>query len=170
METISEISVFSQNLINFLGEKEVGEVITYESLSEVIGFDVTESKGRGYLGTATKRLLKDEGKVFSCVRSIGVILLSDSEVVKTTSKGYLKSIRAKGRKAYAKSTTVEYESLTPDEKIDWNCTMSILALMNHVTKRRSIREIENKVRDTNLQIDQKETLRILRKPFMNGSE
>lgn len=168
--SISEISIFSQDLIRFLGEKEIGVLIPYEDLSNVIGFDITDSKGRGYLETAKRRLLKDEGMVFETVRGMGIKLLSDEEIAKTTGKSYLKSVRSKGRKAKLKNQSVDYENLTTEAKIDHQCTMSILALMNHVTKRSSINEIKNKVEETTEQISQKETLKMLRKPLMNGDE
>lgn len=169
-KTVNEISIYSQDLIRFLADKKVGEIILYEELSNIINFNVTEPKGRGYLETAKKRLLKDENIVFDTIRGEGIKRLSDEEIAKTTGKGYLKSVRAKGRKAYQKNKVVNYNALSDSAKIDHQCTMTILSLMNHVTDRKSIKKIEDKVKETNLEIDQKETLKMLRKPLMNGSE
>lgn len=170
-KTINEISIFSQDLISFLGEKEVGELVTYEQLSSVVGFDIREDrKGWGYLGTARNRLLKDEKMVFDTIRNEGIVRLSDDQIAKTTGKKYLKSVRGKCRKAYQRNTSVDYDNLTNESKIDHQCTMTILALMNHVTDRKSVKKIENKVTETTQEISQKDALKMLRQPLMNGDE
>lgn len=168
--TINEISIYSQNLIEFIGNKQVGELITYEELSEVIDFDVTQNKGRGYLNTARNRLLKDSGIVIGTIRKEGVKIMSDEEIAKTVGKRYLKALRSKGRKAYHQNTSVDYTDLSPEAKIDHQCTMTILALMQHVTKRKSINKIENKIKETHVEISEKDVLKMLRKPLMNGDE
>ena len=172
METksVNEISTYSIDLIEYLNAKQVGELVTYEELSELIGHDVTQSKGRGYLETAKRRLLKDHAIVFGTIRTEGIKRLSDEEIARTVGKRYIKAVRSKSRKAYDENTSVNFDSLTPDAKISHQCTMTILALMKHVTDRKSVKKIENKVKETYTQIDQKETLRMLRQPLMNGSE
>jgi hypothetical protein len=164
VQTLHEISVHSENLISFLKDKQIGEVIPYEVLSELIDMDITSPTGRGYLNTAKRRLVKDEKMVFGTVRTVGIKLLSDEEVANTTGKSYIKSVRTKGRDAYHKNTSVEYEKLSGDAKINHQCTMTILALMNHVTSKRSLRQIENKVTETQIQIDQRQVLELLKSP------
>lgn len=170
MQTIHEISNHSVNLIELLVNKPVGELITYDSLSEVIGFDVTEARGRGYLETARRRLLKDHALVFGVIRGEGLKRLSDEEIARTVGKRYIKAVRSKSRKAYNENTSVDFDGLSPDAKVSHQCTMTILALMKHVTDRKSINKIQHKVKETFTEISQKDTLAMLRKPLMNGDE
>lgn len=161
--TIGEISIFSQQLIGILIEVETGVVVTYPELSEVIGVDVTSTKGRGYLETARKRLCKDHNIVFDTVRSVGIKRLSDEEIAKTTGESYIKSVRSKSRKTYDKINSADYHNLSKESKINYNSTMTVLALLNHVTNKKSLKRIEDKVQQTYKEIDQKEALRLLRR-------
>lgn len=167
---INEISIYSQQLIDLLGQKEINEVVSYEEMSNLIGVDIQSAKGRGYLSTARKRLLKDEKMVFGTIRKEGVKRLDDETVVKTAGRNYLTSMRKRGRVAYQKNTSVDYHALSDTGKIDHQCTMTILGLMNHITSRSSVHKIHQTVHEKQEEISQKETLRLLRQPLMNGSE
>lgn len=164
-KTNHEISIFSQELINCLSQVEINGVISYDDISNYIGVDVTKPKGRGYLNTARNRLLKDEQILFSPIRGIGLKRLADEEIANNIGKAYLKSIRNKTRKTYYENTSVDFNNLSSNARINHQCTLTMLALMKHVTDRKQLKKIENAVKERKVEIDTKRTLRLLKQKY-----
>lgn len=95
MKTIPTASAETSALIRLLAAAEVGQVVTYEAMSEAIGCDVRTR--RGPLGTARKRVLDDDGIHTAAVRGVGVKRLSHAEAASTTLRSRLDRARRQAR-------------------------------------------------------------------------
>ena len=100
-KTIAEISVDARLLHQRLQSVGVGETVSWEELSQVIGRDVTAgSKGYGPLSTARKRALNDDGMVFDAIPKVGLKRLTDAEIV-NTGQATVDKVRRAARKGRA---------------------------------------------------------------------
>jgi hypothetical protein len=160
--SIAELSIYTQEIERKLLEVEVGETITYAELSEHIGLNVQEPNARGYLYSAMRRLLNNDQIVFDCVRGVGVKRLSDEEIAKGIGSKYLKSLRAKTKKANKKLTSIQdFENLSNEAKVSHNTALSFLGFFQHMTKNRNVRKIEDKVSERRQIMNFTETLRLM---------
>lgn len=144
---IKEINLESKLLFNRLKDANIGDVITYEELSEIIGVDV-QGAGRNYLNTARYMCEREKDKTFGTVINYGIKCLNDSEVVETavyavghikrTSKKYIKKLKCVN----------DFGKLSNDDKIRFNAYASTLGVMASITRSANIKKIEAKVQET----------------------
>ena len=100
-------------IFDYLKDKEVGDSITYDELSEVIGKDITQSRSAVY--KARKRLLEHSNNFLEIERGAGYKIVEGMDIMK----------HAKNRHKFAKHQIVaaDYETanidvaiLAPEEK------------------------------------------------------
>jgi hypothetical protein len=111
MRTIPNRSVQAQQLEEALRRVEVGQTITYDELSRAIKGNV-QGKDRGYLTTARKRLLRQEGMLFEPVINVGLKREGDPGKIDSVSARRERIHRASGR-AIKIASTVDLEALAP---------------------------------------------------------
>lgn len=129
-------------LVNHLAEQSVGGVVSYIQLSKVAGVDVL--KNRHVLTSACNTLQREHSKVFGAVRGEGLKLLSADEVsgvgVQT-----VRSIGRKARRGIKKVSTVNYADLSDSGKVAHTVGLSVLNMVQHSTRQKSLNKIEQHV-------------------------
>lgn len=142
--TIAELSVDTIALRDRLKTAQAGEVITYESLSELIGRNV-QGKARSNLNSARRQLLRDPGLVFDVIINEGLKLLSDSEVVQVVPERGRSRIRSECRRVSKSIDTVEFEKLNGADKVKTLAARSVFGALAMVAKETSATKIEEHV-------------------------
>ncbi|MGB1012799.1 MAG: hypothetical protein ACPG4T_01600 [Nannocystaceae bacterium] len=139
--TLSETSRMMETA---LGELEVGGVVSYEALERAGGRSLNEM--RGAITTARRRLLKNEQRVFACIRGEGYKRLSDSEIVKSGQK-YIDRSRRTARKCAAETMAADFDKLTDAEKVKHNAQMAMALAISELSTTKSRRRLEAAVED-----------------------
>lgn len=140
-----QLNADSVALIRFLKDAQVGETITYDTLSDVIGRDIT--KERGALETARRNLQKELRYVFGTIRGIGIKRLEDSEIVDIGDKTQA-SIRRASRRTIKKLVCVDYDALPKEKQTKHNTSISMLGVVAELSSQSSIQKLENKIKKT----------------------
>lgn len=116
-----------QAIVLVLDQLAVGDVATYEMLSDAIGRDIQAH--RHLLDKAQDRLLKQR-KVFGCVTREGMKRLSDAEIVEHSFTAF-RRIRRMARKSATRLTSVEWQNLAEQDKQRHNLHLSVLGAITH---------------------------------------
>lgn len=114
-QVIPGLSLETARLVEFLKPWPVGEIVTYKSLSEVIGKDTQGMTGRSNLVSAVRVLARDYGQAWGAVRGVGVKRLDPVETLDSVSE----RTRRAGRQIFRARKTlglVEYAALPIDKK------------------------------------------------------
>jgi hypothetical protein len=140
MRAIPELSVDTQILERLLVGAAVGDVIGYGALSAAIGRDVQNS-ARHLLMSAQRRLQRERQMVFAPVVGVGIKRLDDAGIV-----GVGESIMARtgrsARRGIQKLACATYESLPNDLKVKHNAMLSAFGVLAHMTKSKTLRQLE----------------------------
>lgn len=147
--TIAQKSIDAQIIERHLETAEVGQLVTYAELSELIGRDV-QGKGRYLLETAKRALLR-RGIVFETVRGEGIKRASDIEIVDHRQQDFDRIKRTAGR-ALNKLACVNQDSLNNEAKIKFNATASHLGVLRQLTSRKAIEAVEQQTRESKQQL------------------
>lgn len=138
------MSLDTRLLLERLEKSELGDVITYSELSEIIHSDV-QGKSRGLLMTARRSCL-NKGIAFGAVVNVGLKRLTDSEIV-ATGEGIRRHIRRSSRKAVKTIQCAEFNALSNEEKIRHNTALSFFGALYSVTSPRSEQKLLAKVQE-----------------------
>lgn len=146
-KALPELSVDTQVLIKRLSASTVGETITYEELSALIGRDV-QNGARGFLATARRRLKRDERMVFAPVYKIGVKRLDDIGIVKAGQAGITHVRNHARRVTHTLLCLGNYDALPRGEQVAYNVTVAQAGMLAHITKTSTVKKIEQRVPTT----------------------
>jgi len=141
-----EKSADTKVIESVLIEAKVGQLVTYEKLSEAIGRDVREY-ARGSLQTARSTLLKDNQIVFAVENKVGLKRLDDSQIIASTESDRL-HIQRTGKKVLNKLSTVKFEGLTESEKKQHIVASAQVGAIVMFSQKSSQKKIESKVQHT----------------------
>lgn len=144
-ETIQEISLDAQLIRDRLQNASVGDIITYDELSGLIGRDV-RAKAMGAINTARKHAMKNKNMVFRAVANEGLQRMSDSEIVSSVD-GDLKRVRRTVRRSSTKITRVDFGKLSKEEQVDHNAKLSMLGVLAQFASKPALTTIRSKVSD-----------------------
>lgn len=139
---IHEKSSDTKIIENVLRGSAVGDTITYADLSRAIGRDVREFAYCA-MRTARNTLLK-EGKVFGVEANVGLVRLSDSQIIKSTDCDRSRIGRI-GRKSLRKLEVVNYEKLTPEERRKHTVASAQIGAIEMFASRSTSKKIEGRV-------------------------
>lgn len=143
--TIQKLSIDSQLIAERMMQVEIGQLVTYEVLSEVIGQDVTGDHGRGCLATARRMLQRDSQMVFDAVRGVGLKRLSDAEIVQSGARS-VRRVRSAARRGSRLLTSVgDFDSLPASDKLRHNATLSVLGAIEAISSAGSVKKVEQRV-------------------------
>lgn len=144
--TLETLSVDSRLLYDALIALPVGETISYETMTACIGRDV-QGVGRGALQTARRMALRENRMVFGVRRDIGLVRLSDAEIVGTGART-LRSIGRKARRgATVLSSVTDYTTLADEDKRRHNATFAILGMIEHTSREKNVLAISKQITD-----------------------
>lgn len=146
-KALFEPSVDTNFLAAKLSKVDVGEIVTYEELSDAIdGRDVRPGQpGYSALVSARRRLERQHGIVFGSVRKVGLKRLSDIGIVDTSDQA-IASIRRKARRSAKRLTCVKnYEGMPAEKQVKHNAYMSIFGALAAASRASTVRLIEEEV-------------------------
>lgn len=155
-----QISIESQLVIDELGKAKVGDVVTYDKLTRLLGRDV-RTVARGSLTTARRRLQKDSGIVFGTVARVGVRRLSNSETV-GVGASYIKRVHSTVRRGVHVVGCADYDALGKDDQVKHNTYLSIFGTLGELTKTKQIEVVEKRVADAQCTLPYQKTLDAMR--------
>ena len=128
-----EMSEDARLLSQFLLKAREGELLTYKSMSNIIGKPIASV--RGALQTSRRHALREEGFVFGVERGVGIKRLTDDEKVAATAM-HRKYIGNKAKRAAMELNTVDRQALSASKQLIATATMSIfLAIKSHISDR-----------------------------------
>ena len=127
----------------------VGGVISYASISSIVGRHV--SAFRGALETARRSVQREKRIIFDVVRSEGLRRLADDEIVDLSDKAR-DHARRHARKTAKKLICVDYASLSKQKQTKHNAALSMFGALAELTTSSSLKRLEEKVEVTGTQL------------------
>lgn len=155
---IHEKSQDTKIIESVLAESQVGDLVTYDSLSKAIGRDVRKF-AVGSIASARHSLLRDKRFVFGVERGKGLIRLADGQVVEAVQHDRMRVHRT-AKRALKKLETVSFSELKESEKkqhIAASAQFGVLAMFANKT---SSTRIEKAVESTANNLPIGETLKL----------
>lgn len=131
---IPQISAASLRVIDLFRSTEIGEVVTYETVSAAAGFDVRER--RYVVATAKRRVLTDDGIHMATVRGVGYKRLSAKEAADTIGSDLTRSRNA-ARSGTRKAQRISVLELPEAQRSRFVAQATLCALISESTKARS---------------------------------
>lgn len=137
-----ETQLIIDRLLKATLESEETKFITYKELSEIVGYDIQESRSR--LTTARNNVEKDHNMVFNVTDNIGIYLMDDVEVAKSLRSDTEKARRSALR-GIKRGNTVDYFELPEEVKVEYNTSQTLLHLTYHTNKVRAFKKLRERV-------------------------
>lgn len=142
--TIAQPSIESKLIYNRISQCKEGEIVTYEELDQLIGRSVQKTC-RYALTSARNACMNDHRIVFSAIPNVGIKRLKNEEIPGTADSRFL-HIKRVANKGLRESACVDYDNLTPENKIKHNTNISMFAVHKELAKPGSEKLIENQVK------------------------
>ena len=152
-----QMSIDTRQLYERLKQASVGETVTYQELSEIVGRDV---RGRAYsnLLSARRRCMRQDAIVFGTVQKVGLQRLDDGGVV-GTAEGAMSRIRRQARRAGITLSCVrDFDALPIEAQTKHNAAMSLLAVVSRITQNSAMKQLEKHVGETKKELPLTKTL------------
>ncbi len=143
MKTIPTISVEAQALLRRLLQCSIGQTVSYEELSTIVGRDV-QGEGYGSLATARRRAQRDNGLVFKCVRGVGLKCCDDHEIVDSLRATPRRLRRVAARASREAVCVKDFDKLSREDQLAHNGLLAALGVVAHVTAPKSLNKISSK--------------------------
>lgn len=145
-------------LVTLFGRAEVGQLVTYAAIREMIGREPSACRPAIY--SALRIVYAEQRMVFSNVAKEGYRRLDDTQIVASTSDIRERQHRL-SRKALKRLAVVHTDKLGDDVKRDYFTHLSIQGAMQHVTAAKSQKAIASKVNGATQQLAVAMTLKAL---------
>lgn len=164
-QIVKQMGIDAQTIYRKMAEVKVGNILTYDTMKGLIKRDV-QNDARGAMETARRKALREDRMVFEAVSNVGLKRLDDLGII-SVGADYINKIRRYSRKGAQKITCVtDFDALPNEEKIKHNAALSILAVMSHITKNKSLKAVEQRVIDSSEKLPIMKTL----EAFKNGDK
>lgn len=162
-KAIPEISVDAKLLYERLKKVGIGEMISWDELSDVVSRDARAGgPAYGALTTARRRALTNEGMVFDPVFGKGLKRLGDTEIVET-SQAKIDAVRRRSRQALKRLSCVQdFGALLPEQRIKHNTFASVFSAFVTITKAGPMKKLEGRVAEAQEQLPLAKTLEAFR--------
>ena len=151
-------SVEARLLADYL-RKNTDREVSYADLSAVIGADV-QAKGRTYLLTARRIVLRESGIVFRPLRNIGLMRLTHAEVAKLEDRE--QHIRRTAKTNLMERKTVDFSAIPEDARLSCIAKITLATLTVHVHSSKQMKALEGAI-PKNKELDLSQTLEAFRK-------
>lgn len=149
------MSIDTRLIFERLDRAEIGDVVTYDELSEIIGRDLGECYH--LTGTARKRLLGNK-KYFEAVPGVGFRRCNDSEKVAAGGNQLTKSRRACRRCVRITTSVDDWDAMTKEDRTRHNIQAATAGCIAGLTSQRRLKAIESRVSNEPEPIPQKAVL------------
>lgn len=133
--------------------------LTYTDLSAVIDVDV-QSKGRTYLLTARRMVLRENGIVFRPLRNIGLMRLTHAEVARLEDRE--RHIRKTAKTNLLERKTVDFAAISEDLRLSCVAKITLATLTVHVYSGKQMKAPEQVI-PQNKQLDLASTIEAFKK-------
>lgn len=143
-KTIADTSIDTTTIERFLSQVSVGHTVPYETLTTLIGRDVT-GKARHILNSAIRRLRRDQHQAFAAVRGVGVQRLDDVQIASSGQAGVRKITGVCRRSRAVLACVQNFEALPNDAKLKHNVALSVFGAIAHIGQSATMRRIEGVV-------------------------
>lgn len=134
-------SIETRELYDRLSKLAVGEMVTYEELSKLLGVKSVRASAAAALNYARHMAQRDHRIVTDAVWGVGIKRLSDSEAV-AASSGTFSRIRRTAKRGIDRTTAVEFDTLSNEDKIRHNAAVSGLGVLRYLSKPKEIKKLE----------------------------
>lgn len=141
---IADLSPDASLLKMRLAQSQVGEVIAYRELSDVIGQDV-QNRRRSALRRAQAILQRERGFVFAAVKGEGLKRLSDDEIARL-GPGIARRIHRAALRGVRRLSVVAFDGLSADAKCAHNAGMAALSFLSKASDSQQYRKVEEAVK------------------------
>lgn len=156
---IFEMSADARFLYQELRAAKVGDVVSYEMLTNAIGKSVVG--GMSALRTAIKSALRDDGTVFACIKKVGVKRLNDSDIV-SLGESETAGTRRRVKRTVRKLTSIgDFSALTPATQLRHTALVSINAMIADTTREPSIKKVADASQGRASELPIRETLKAM---------
>ena len=140
---LAVMAVDTSILLKRMVQLKIGEQLTYDDLTALIGRDVRDA-AYGNMQSARRAALRD-GIVIGTIQKVGIKRLNDEEIVKT-GRSVMRHIHRASRKATRIITCVkDFDALPKQVQIEHNAALSQLSVLSHITSIHSAKKLEDKV-------------------------
>jgi len=152
---VTALSEVADNLTK-LPDKE--PFISYDDLAKVVGRKIKGADGN--LQSARKVLLNERDVIFVCVRTKGLKIASSPEIIegakaKTRSAGRLAS------RTLRHLTCCDFSKLSTMQQLEHNVTATVMSVLQHVTKRATVKQLSGQVEKVQKRLPINETLKAI---------
>lgn len=135
-------------LIDRLLEVPVGEVLTYEAITDLLGRDVrTTSACRSALHSALNHLRRHRSAIYAAVPKVGYKRLDDCGKVTAAESTMRRAHRAAHRSAAILAAVEKFDAMPEDSRTRHNALMSIAGAIALGTSKKSLDKVQERVRE-----------------------
>lgn len=143
MDKAFQIGTETKTLAHVLRQAKIGDVVSYQALTESIGVNV-QSAGRSILASARKLVQREDKMVFDVDRNIGLKRLDDPSIISLSDK-HRDHIRRTARKTVKAIACVDYQTLTRENQVRHNTALSMAAFFMQAATDTSAKRLSAKI-------------------------
>lgn len=155
--TIQEVGIDAKILQERLQKANIGQVISYDELSEIVNKDVRKEGYSAFL-SARKACLREK-IVFGTIAKVGIKRVSDSEIVKGAAAG-VRRVRSAIRRESIRLSCANKSKLDNESKITMYTTASLFGALDLMTQGKKISMVEKKCEHIGGEIPIRQTLEL----------
>jgi hypothetical protein len=137
---IFKLSIEAQLIYKLLKECQIGDVITYQEINELIGRDI--QKRLNVLYTARKIARKYDNFIFDCIINVGIKRINSKEILGKESTQTLKRIVSTTKNSVKNMNCIDYATLDNDERYRLNCTRSLMVVISETAKQKTLESMQ----------------------------
>lgn len=153
--TIAEMCIDTRLIMERLDTASIGDVVTYDELSGIIGRDVMTCY---HLTVTARRRLQATKKVFAAVPSVGFKRLDDSQKVAMGGSYLRRTRRACKKGAIITASVDDYDAMPKADQTRHNSLLSLLGTIRSISTVAKLKAIEARVADSQEKLSMKETI------------
>lgn len=142
-QTIAEQAVDTRLLVSLLQKAEMGQVFTYEQLSDQLGRNIMGDCPN--LSSARRIVQRDFDIVFDVMRGEGIKRLSDGEIIALGDRLPGK-VRRLSKRMVTKLSKARDEKLSNEQIVQRNATVSMAGAFIHMATKSGMDKLEKAVR------------------------
>lgn len=135
-------SADAKTLADLMRGVAIGDVLTYQTMSEAIGRDVLDDRGVMY--TARGIVQREDRMVFDSVHKHGIKRLADIEIVSLGDRARSR-VRKIARRAAQAIVCVNYDEMPREAQVKHNTALSMLGVMQELTTDKSFTKLQKHV-------------------------
>lgn len=133
-------SIDTQALYERMCSAKVGEEISYQELSSIIGRNV-QGVAYGSMDTARRMCRNEHRMVFGTVRGKGLVRLDDEGIVTEGAAGLSKIRREARKRARVLTCVQDFTAMSPDKRVQHNTALAVYGAISEAAKPGTLKRI-----------------------------